>query len=204
MQNEFQENIVNEPDFAYEGKYSYADYLRWTIEERVELIKGKIFKMSPAPSCNHQQIVSTVLSTIYHYLKTKDSKVFTAPFDVRFPKKSKKDDEVFTVLQPDICIVCDLSKLDQRGCIGAPDLVVEILSAANNKKELKNKYEVYEESGVKEYWVISPQNQTFLAYKLSEAGKFIPTRLFVEGDIYCTELLPGFELNLEEVFSNLL
>ena len=135
--------------------YSYAHYLTWLFDERVELIKGQVFKMSPAPSPYHQQISVRLASELFVFLKNRKCKVYTAPFDVRFPKESTEDKDIYTVLQPDICVICDLAKLDTRGCIGAPDIVVEILSPGNNKTELLNKYSVYEESGVKEYWVVS-------------------------------------------------
>ncbi len=196
-------NIVCEPDFEYGGLYSYADYLKWTIDERLELIKGKIFRMSPAPNNRHQYISNNLSGELNYYLKNKKCLLYAAPFDVRLPKKSKKNEDIFTVLQPDLCVVCDHSKLDFAGCIGAPDIVVEILSPSNNKKELKNKYQVYEEHGVKEYWVVSPQDKTFLSYILNAEGKFIPTRLMVGGDIYMTDILPGFELNLEDVFGTM-
>lgn len=99
-------------------------------------------------------------------------------------------------------MVYDPTKLDERGCIGAPDIVVEILSPSNNKKELKNKYEVYEENGVKEYWVVSPQDKTFLAYLLNKKGKYQPTRLMEGGDVYTTPILQEFELDLEKIFQD--
>src|SRR6478736_6826824 len=151
---------LNEPDFDYAGIYTYADYLKWTIEERLELIKGKIFRMSPAPNRMHQALSMRIANPIYNLLRGQQCQVYTAPFDVRLPRKSLKDEDIITVVQPDICVICDPSKLDERGCIGAPDIVVEILSPSNNKKELKNKYEVYEESGVKEYWIVTPQERT--------------------------------------------
>lgn len=193
---------INEPDFNYSGTYTYADYLKWTIEERLELIKGKIFRMTPAPNMRHQWISTKIFGPIWSALRHRSCKVFSAPFDVRLPRKSKNDEDIITVLQPDICVICDPAKLDDRGCIGAPDIVVEILSPSNNKKELKNKYEVYEESGVKEYWVVSPQDKTFLAYILNAEGKYMPTRLMVGGDVYTTPILQDFVLDLEEVFED--
>jgi len=193
---------LNEPDFNYAGTYTYADYLKWTIEERLELIKGKIFRMSPAPNRMHQTLSMRIASPIYNLLRGQGCKVYTAPFDVRLPRKSPKDEDIITVVQPDICVVCDPSKLDERGCIGAPDLVVEILSPSSNKKELKNKYEVYEESGVKEYWIVTPQERTFFRYILDDLGRFQPTHLLTEGDIVTTPILPGLALDLEEVFAD--
>ncbi|MBB2145466.1 Uma2 family endonuclease [Pedobacter sp. LMG 31464] len=183
--------------------YSYAHYLNWLFDERVELIKGKIFKMSPAPSRVHQEVFGKIFRRIGNFLENKPCKVYGAPFDVRFPTKSKADKDVFTVLQPDICVVCDLSKLDDKGCIGAPDLVVEILSPGNNKKELLNKYKVYEEFGVKEYWVVSQSDQSILIYTLDNDGKFRPSKIFTLSEKITSSVLPGFVLNLDDVFEGL-
>lgn len=182
--------------------YSYASYLNWLFPERVELIAGKIFKMSPAPSRVHQGVSINLLNPIINFLKGKPCKVYAAPFDVRFPKGSKADKDVFTVLQPDICVICDKSKLDARGCIGAPDLVVEILSPGNSKMELLHKYRVYEEFGVKEYWVVSQSDQNILIYTLNEEGKFIPSKIFTLSEKITSSVLPGFELALDDVFDD--
>lgn len=188
-------------DIDLSKTYSYADYLRWEFDERLELIKGKIFTMSPAPDTRHQEISGKISNAIFNYLENKPCKIFTAPFDVRLPRRSKEDKEIITVLQPDICVICDLTKIDRRGCIGAPDLVVEILSPGNNRKELKNKFEVYEESKVSEYWIIHPEEKTFLKYILDEDGKFQPTYLLTVGDEVITKVLPGFVLDLDYVFA---
>lgn len=180
--------------------YTYADYYKWKFEERVELIKGRIFKMSPATNRRHQDFTFHLHLAIFRYLNGAKCKVYSAPFDVRFPRKSKDDKDIVTVLQPDICVICDESKLDKRGCIGAPDIVVEILSPGNNAKELKNKYEVYEEAGVKEYWIVSPQDETFLVYTLSD-GKYLSSRARTTGDIITSTVLPGFSLDLTELFN---
>lgn len=191
---------LNEVDFS--ATYSYADYMRFEFEERLELIKGYIFKMSPAPSRIHQGILANIFVPIYNILKGKPCHVYCAPFDVRLAKKSVDDKEVFTVVQPDIAVICDQSKLDKRGCIGAPDILVEILSPGNNKKELVNKYEVYEEAGVKEYWIVSPSEKTFFRYILDDKGKFQPTKLLTEGEEVTTTIIPGFKLMLDEVFQD--
>ncbi|MBB4106135.1 Uma2 family endonuclease [Pedobacter zeae] len=183
--------------------YSYAHYLNWLFPERVELIKGKVFKMSPAPSRVHQVIVRNISNALVNYLKGKTCEVYFAPFDVRFPKKSKADKDVYTVLQPDICVICDRSKLDDRGCIGAPDIVVEILSPGNTKMELLHKYRIYEEFGVKEYWVVSQSDQSILIYTLDESGKFQPSKIFTLSEQIISSVLPGFELFLNDVFEDL-
>lgn len=180
--------------------YTYADYLKWQFEERVELIRGKIFKMSPATSRSHQEISRDVLVKLANYLYGKPCKVYAAPFDVRLSRTPNDDSKVYTVVQPDIVVICDLTKLDDKGCVGAPDIVVEILSPGNNKKELKNKYEVYQEAGVKEYWVIHPSERTFLKYTLDDNGFFQPSKLFVGGDEPTSIVLPGFVLNLDDIF----
>ena len=185
------------------GFYTYADYLTWEFDERVELIKGKIFRMGEdAPKRIHQKISGVVSYFLYSYLKGKPWEIYSAPFDVRLPVKSKRNEDIDTVVQPDICVICDPAKLDDAGCIGAPDLIVEILSPGNNRKELRNKYEVYEESGVREYWIIHPDEQTLMIYTLHE-GKYQPSRLFTSGDIVESKCIVGFKLDLEEVFSDL-
>jgi len=191
---------LNEVDFS--ATYSYADYMRFEFEERLEIIKGYLFKMSPAPSRIHQKISGRISNPLYNALNGKKCEVYTAPFDVRLAKKTQDDKEVFTVVQPDIVVVCDQTKLDRRGCIGAPDIVVEILSPGNNKKELINKYEVYEEAGVKEYWIVSPSEKTFFRYILDDKGKFQPTKLLTEGEVVTTTIIPGFKLMLDEVFQD--
>lgn len=192
---------VNELDESL--TYSYANYLNWLFDERLELIKGKIYKMSPAPSRVHQKVLTNLFIPIGNFLKNKPCDVYVAPFDVRFPKGSRADKDICTVLQPDICVICDKSKLDDRGCLGAPDLVVEILSPGNNKKELLHKYKVYEEFGVKEYWVVSQSDQSILIYTLDDKGKFQPSKIFTLSEEVGSSVLPGFVLKLDDVFEDL-
>jgi Uma2 family endonuclease len=136
MENEEQNNMVKEP-YSHYGLYTYADYLTWDIDHMVELIKGKVFRQAAAaPRRIHQEISIRISSQLFALLKGKSCKVFSAPFDVRLPVKSRKHEDINTVAQPDICVVCDPEKLDDLGCVGAPDLIMEILSPSNNKKEL--------------------------------------------------------------------
>ncbi len=186
-------------DLDINKTYTYADYFKWKFEERVELIRGRIFKMSPAPNRRHQQLTGDIFFEIRRFLAGQNCEVYVAPFDVRLPRKSKDDNDIITVLQPDVCVICDPAKLDDKGCIGAPDIVVEILSPGNNTKELKNKYEVYEEAGVKEYWIVSPQDETFVLYTLAD-GRYMASRIMVAGDIVKSSVLNGFVLNLEQLF----
>ncbi len=191
--------LLNEPDFNYSGIYTYADYLRWTIEERIELIRGKIFRMSPAPRYSHQETITNIFTPLSAFLKNKSCQVLVAPFDVRFPRKSKKDGDIITVLQPDLCVICDPSKIDARGGIGAPDLIIEILSPGNSKKEMRLKYEVYEESGVREYWIVDGERKACHLFLL-EGGQYKACRPFVEGDILESRVLPGFKIPVADVF----
>ena len=201
-------DLSNEPVWEFNDidaslTYSYANYLNWLFDDRVELIKGKIFKMSPAPSSIHQEIVGNIFRKIGNFLEKKPCKVFVAPFDVRFYNEDKQDLAIQTVLQPDICVICDKNKIDYKGCIGAPDLVVEILSPGNTTVELLHKYQVYQEFGVKEYWVVSQSDQSILIYTLNEYGKFQPSKIFTLSEKITSTVLPGFELVLDDVFEDL-
>lgn len=189
-------------DLDLDQVYTYADYFKWKFEERVELIKGKVFAMSPAPNQNHQSIAGKMHLELGTFLRKSPCKVFFAPFDVRIPRKNNRDEDIVTVLQPDLCVICDREKLtDKRGCLGAPDIVVEILSPSNSKKELKYKYDVYEEAGVKEYWVVYPEEMTMTIYTLTD-GHFIPSRPYVVSDKVSSSVLPGFTMNLSDIFED--
>ena len=191
---------VEEPDSSF--TYTYADYLQWKFEERLELFRGKIFKLS-APNTRHQDISRNILVPIALFLKMKPCKVFAAPFDVRLPvKNKKKDDEVITVVQPDICVICDQTKIDSRGCCGAPDLVVEILSPGNSKKEIRLKHELYEEAGVKEYWIVNPEEENIVVFILNEEGELSGLKMYASGDTIQSIAVPGLNINLSEIFTN--
>jgi len=180
-------------------KYTYADYLTWRFKERVELIKGKLFKMSPAPNRRHQMMVGEIYGHFWTFLKKHKCEVFVAPFDVRLPVP-KNSDKDYTVVQPDITVVCDESKLDEQGCNGAPDLVVEVLSPGNTQKEMRDKFEVYQNSGVREYWLVDPQRESILIYGLNEDGKYIAGHPYVTGMKVESNVLPGFVLDTSEIF----
>jgi len=197
-------NSIDDLDFS--KTYTYADYYSWRFEERLELIKGKVFKMSPAPSGKHQTVTLNIASELNFFLKNKSCRVYVSPFDVRLVRGETSDKMVKTVVQPDVCVICDLTKMaDQRSCLGAPDLVVEVLSPGNNAKELKIKYDLYEEFGVKEYWVVYPNELSLIRYVLNNEAKFaVEGRVLTVGDTVITEILPGFKLALDDVFNGLL
>jgi Uma2 family endonuclease len=191
---------VEEPDPSL--SYTYADYLKWNFEERLELIRGRIFKMSPAPSPLHQRVTGNIHATIHQFLKKKKCVVYQAPFDVRLPTKNRnKDNQVTTVVQPDVCIICDETKIDERGCNGAPDLVAETLSPGNSIKEVNLKFELYEKSGVKEYWIIYPAEETVAVFLLDEKGKYNGATLYVHGDKILSEAVPGLKIKVNDIFT---
>lgn len=184
-----------------DGTYSYADYLKWEFEERLELIKGKIFKMSPAPATRHQRIAGMLFAEIWQLLKYRDCQVFVAPFDVRLPRFDvQSEKEILTVVQPDISVVCDSRKVDEKGCLGAPDWIIEILSPGNTRKEMDNKFDVYEESGVKEYWLVEPNDEVVFVYVLIEEGKFIGLKPYTIGQALTSITLPDFTIDLNQLF----
>ncbi|WP_027003471.1 Uma2 family endonuclease [Hugenholtzia roseola] len=192
---------INELDLN--GTYTYADYLTWRFEQSIELIKGKIFKMSPAPSSEHQRVSGSFYLLIGNYLRKSACQLYHAPFDVRLldKKKSQKaNQDIYTVVQPDICIICDKSKIDSKGCVGAPDLIIEILSPGNSKKEMRTKYALYEESGVKEYWVVFPSEHVLQQYVLNENEKYELKSSFVEDEIFNAHIFPDLQIDLSEIF----
>lgn len=188
-------------ELDFSKTYSYADYLTWKFQERVELIKGKLFKMSPAPSRRHQEVLMQLIKGFMNALDKNPCKVYTAPFDVRLPKTTSADQQVYTVVQPDLCVICDLEKLDDRGCIGAPDLVVEILSPGNTTKEMQNKFDLYEEAGVREYWIVHPTDHNVLSYVLNEEGNYLGQRPRSEGEHISPIIFPELSIDLTEIFA---
>jgi Uma2 family endonuclease len=194
-----EDNKVEEPTIAYGKNYTYADYLKFTFDEMVEIINGKIFKMSPAPSSNHQSIVGNLFSFLHNHLRGQRCKVFVAPFDVILPVKGKDFEESNKVVQPDIVIICNREIIKERGCFGVPDWVIEILSPHTTKKDLQLKFDLYEEAGVKEYWIIEPKNQTVEVFVL-DATKYRRVRTYVTDDLIPSNTLEGLIIDLKEVF----
>ena len=179
--------------------YTYADYLKWQIDEYVELIRGKIVRMSPAPSTTHQTVSGNLHGELYNYLKGKPCKVFAAPFDVRL-NRIQNDTQVTTVVQPDICVICDLSKIDERGCHGAPEFIIEILSPATSRKDVRDKFELYEEAGVLEYWIIEPLDKMVDVFVLKD-GKYALIRKYVSDDLVPVNIFPGYLMDMKAVFA---
>ena len=176
--------------------YTYTDYVLWNIKERLEVIKGKIFRLD-TPDVSHQKISGNLYGEMYHYFKGKSCKLFAAPFDVVLKNKKGIED---SVVQPDICVVCDPKKLENdKRCLGAPDLIIEILSPGNTKKEMRDKYELYEEAGVYEYWVVRPIDKEITQFVL-ENGKYRALPPIIEGDMVSSAKFPELTVATEDIF----
>ena len=191
-------------DLDLSKSYTYGDYLTWQIADRIELIKGKIWKMAPAPSSGHQRINMRLSARLFNYFENnqgigKSCEVYAAPFDVTFTKPQQDQKKANTVLQPDICVICDATKVDNRGCNGAPDLVVEVVSPGNSRHEMQRKFEVYEEFGVREYWLVEPSEERVIIYTLQE-GKFVGHQPKFKEQAISSHIFPGFIIDLEKVF----
>jgi len=182
--------------------YTYADYLTWRFNERVELIRGWIHKMSPAPHPLHQEVETAISSELYTFFKkNKTCKVYNSPFDVRLlVNKGQKDKEITTVFQPDICVVCGPSKIDNRGCVGAPDLIVEVLSTSTMKKDYNEKFNLYEEKGVKEYWLVNPEMKSVQIFSLENGEYQEFDTLEEKEEIVISKVFPELQFPMNEVF----
>lgn len=151
--------------------YTYADYAHWPEDQRWELIDGVAYAMA-APQRIHQEIVFEMGRQIGNYLQGKPCKGYVAPFDVRLPRKHEADDQVDTVVQPDVSVICDRSKLDDKGCRGASDWIVEVLSPSTTLKDMNTKTRLYEQHGVREYWIIHPTERWVMVYTLNAQRQY--------------------------------
>lgn len=185
-----------------DGTYTYADYLTWEIKERLELIKGKVLKMSPTPSTNHQRVSGNLHGFFWNFFRNEPCGLFAAPFDVRLIdlRKSTANKDIYTVVQPDLCVVCDASKIDEKGCVGAPDLIIEIISPGNSSREMKLKFNLYQEAGVKEYWMVDVVEKLVFRYSLID-GSYIGLPPLIESSILESPLFPEMQIDLKEVFN---
>jgi Uma2 family endonuclease len=193
--------ITNIKHLDLKGSYTYADYLLWQFTERVELIKGKIFKMSPAANRIQQEHSWSLIREIDKVFHKTACKMYAAPFDVRLInyENSTYDNQIISVVQPDICVICDVSKLDEKGCLGAPDLVIEILSPSNSKKEMDLKFDLYEENGVKEYWIANPLDETVYIYVL-ENDRYIGIKPLIIDSILQSPTFPKLRFAVKNIF----
>ncbi len=152
-------------------KFTYADYALWPEDQRWELIDGVAYAMT-GPIRIHQKIVTQLSRQIANYLLGKPCEVYVAPFDIRLPRNNEADDQVDTVVQPDISVICDPAKLDRAGCRGAPDWIIEVLSPSTTLRDMNTKRSLYEQHGVQEYWIIHPEEKWVMVYLLNAQGMY--------------------------------
>jgi Uma2 family endonuclease len=190
---------VKEPVIDYDKVYTYGDYLKLEIEEMVEIIRGKIFRMSPAPKVKHQAISMNITAIIYNKLKGQYCKVFHAPIDVVLPIENRKRTKSRTVVQPDICVICDPNIIEENAIFGTPDFVIEIIAGKDVKRDTQYKYSVYEEAGVGEYWIVFGEMR-FVEVFILVNGKYQRLNTFSEDDVIPVKTLPGLTISIDEVF----
>jgi Uma2 family endonuclease len=175
--------------------YTYADFLEWDDNEHAEIVDGEIFMLG-APARIHQEVSGELFLRIKTWLSGKPCKVYAAPFSVRLnPARDSSDDTVF---EPDIAVICDSSKLDDRGCNGAPDLVIEILSPSTARHDRLVKFRKYQQAGVREYWIVDPDMKTVQACVLKNG--WYQVTMYDDTDTVPVTVLPGCEIKLAEVF----
>lgn len=180
-------------------RYTFADCLTWGENERIEIINGEAVMMAP-PSSVHQEISGELFAQLHAYLKGKQCKVYPAPFAVRLFERDGDDPEsVDTMVEPDISVICDKSKIDKHGCKGAPDLVIEILSPSTRRHDRLVKMNLYQRAGVREYWIVDPANQDAQSFVL-EDGRYSAKDFGAAGDHMRVSILDGCVIDLSEVF----
>ncbi|MEW6102247.1 MAG: Uma2 family endonuclease [bacterium] len=182
-------------------RFTYEDYLKWSDEERWELIDGVAYDMSPSPSRRHQKVVGNIFAEFHNYLKNKPCEVYLAPFDVRLPEADEAEKEIETVVQPDIVVVCERNKLDDRGCIGAPDIIIEILSPYTAKKDLITKYHLYERHKVKQYWIFDPATEEVVIFKLKQ-DKYGKPEEYKKQEGIKVDIFEDLKIDLNTIFSS--
>jgi len=187
------------PAKKIEEKFTYKDYLTWPDEERWELIDGVAYDMSPAPLRRHQGVVLEIASQFHNYLKDKPCHVYIAPFDVRLSDVDEVDEEIETVVQPDIVVICDKNKLDDRGAKGAPDVIIEILSPSTAKKDFITKRYLYEKHKVQQYWIVDPQTEEVAIFKL-ENDKYGKPQEYKKEDKIKVDRFENLEIDLGAIF----
>jgi Uma2 family endonuclease len=193
------QRVILMPLPAEKERYTFADCLIWDERERVELIHGEAFLMAP-PSSRHQEICFEIGRQLGNYLDGKPCKVYPAPFGVRlFEKDGDAPEDVDTMVEPDISVVCDRGKIDERGCKGAPDLVVEVLSPSTLRHDRLIKFNLYQKAGVREYWIVDPDHQTVQVFTLQN-GYLLPQEEYGRGDMAKVTVLEDCAIDLSRVF----
>ena len=181
-------------------KFTYQEYLVWPDEERWEIIDGEAFNMTPAPSRAHQGILGALFNAFYHYLEDKSCEVYVAPLDVRLPEYDQSEMNITTVVQPDLTVICDPTKLDDKGCLGSPDLIVEIISPSTAAHDYIRKLTLYERRQVPEYWIVHPIDKTAMVFQLNDHREYGKPRIYAGADQIPVGLFPDLIVDLRKVF----
>ena len=185
------------------GTYTYADYLTWKFDEFVELIKGKLLRPMAGSSTQHQELSQRLEYCIQTFVRPGPCRMFHAPYDVRLTRSTGNGDaQIQTVVQPDICVVCDPTKIDKRGCLGAPDWIIEILSPGNAGHDTKTKFDLYEENGVREYWIVYPGIQSVVVYVLDAQDEYQLTAEYAAPGPMPVATLPGLAVEWADIFDD--
>ena len=186
---------------ASEAAYTFADCLAWDENERIEIIHGKAFLMA-TPSRIHQEISGALFARLYNFLEGKECRAYPAPFGVRlFEKAGDAPEDVDTLVEPDISVICDPGKLDDAGCKGAPDLILEVLSPSTQRHDRLTKFNLYQQAGVREYWIVDPENKSVQVLLLDDSGTFRPYEDYGREEIARVQVLDGCFIELDKVFS---
>jgi Uma2 family endonuclease len=179
---------------------TYGDLAHFPEDQRWELFSGVPRAMSPAPSRRHQEVVWELARQIGNFLREHSCQGFVAPFDVRLPEKNEHDDEITTVVQPDIAVICDAAKLDDRGCRGAPDWIIEVVSPNTASNDYIRKVDIYQNHGVREYWIVHPIDQVLILRAMGEAGRY-GAPVYHPGSGRCSpRMFPDWEVDLDALF----
>lgn len=179
-------------------RHTYADYCGWRAEVRYELIDGVAYAMAPAPSPRHQELVGEIFRQVADALEGKPCRVYLAPFDVRLPRGNEADDDIESVVQPDLSVICDRAKIDERGCRGAPDWVVEVPSPSTAGHDMILKRDLYERHGVSEYWIVHPTDRVVTIYTPIDGAYGKPDVHELQGEL-AARVLPEVVIDWERV-----
>ena len=185
-----------------EKRYTYADYLQWPDDTRYELIDGEVFRLAPTPLIEHQEVAGEVYCQLRNQLDGKACRPYIAPVDVRLPRKDEADAAIDTVVQPDVLVVCDPSKIDRRGVRGAPDWLLEVLSPSTAAHDQIAKLRTYERAGVREYWLVHPGDRTLTVYVL-ETGQYGRPDIYELKDATPIGVLPGVAIAWDALIERL-
>lgn len=180
-------------------QYCYREYAKLPSDKRYEIIEGILYAMVPSPSTQHQRVLGNLFFSIKSYLANNSCEVFCAPYDVLLPEKGEDADNVKTVVQPDILVVCDKAKLTEKHCTGAPDFIIEIVSPSSPSMDYVKKLHLYEKHKVREYWIVNYTRKEIMAYRLLENGEYGEPEIY-SGKEIVAGIFEGLKIPLDVIF----